>query len=296
MKRLLGLTGPAPARLPEPAAKKAASPLFGGLAAAAPGVRAGSAAGASPGVGAGSASAAAAPPDVVSLLMQQNQMLMAMLAKAPGARDPMVDLLGGGAGSDLLDESRVSGARGCAARALLREQMLAKPSAVATAVRKNLTRALDKSTPEPGDMRAFFTQHVALGSYNCLTYFSFLLARLWEDAEHLRAAMSADPSSAEAQRRAELLHMDIALGAVFAEQVSVEGGARYQLGWLLTGLEEPPFATTSQRKPKPGQSPHGRLVEAQWVAAQLAYLKDLDVMQERLRKQRGPEGPGKKDE
>ena len=88
--------------------------------------------------------------------------------------------------------------------------------------------------------------------------------------------------------------MDIALGAVFAEQVSVEGGSRYQLGWLLTGLEEPPFATTSQRKPHPGGAPHGRLVEAQWVAAQLAYLKDLDVMQERLKKQKAAEpSPGK---
>ncbi len=73
------------------------------------------------------------------------------------------------------------------------------------------------------------------------------------------------------------------------------GGSRYQLGWLLTGLEEPPFAATQQRKPQAGGTPHGRLVEAQWVAAQLAYLKDLDVMQERLRKQKAPEGSPKAD-
>ena len=134
---------------------------------------------------------------------------------------------------------------------------------------------------------------MALGSYRCLTYFSFLLARLWEDGELLRQAFALDPGSADTARRMELLHMDVALGAVFAEQVSVEGGSRYQLGWLLTGLEEPPFATTQQRKPQAGGTPHGRLVEAQWVAAQLAYLKDLDVMQERLRKQKAPEGPPK---
>ena len=145
-------------------------------------------------------------------------------------------------------------------------------------------------------MRAYFTHHVALGNYNCLTYFSFLLARLWEDSERLWVAMTTDPSLAESQRRVELLHMDIALGSVFAEQVSVEGGAKFQLGWLLTGLEEPPFAMTSQRKPKAGQTPHGKLVEAQWVAAQLAYLRDLDLMQERLRKQRGPDAPPKGEE
>ena len=145
-------------------------------------------------------------------------------------------------------------------------------------------------------MRAFFTQHVALGSFNCLTYFSFLLARLWEDAEQLSAAFVADPSSPATLRQAEMLHMDIALGSVFAEQVSVEGGSKYQLGWLLTGLEEPPFATTSQRKLQPGRVPHGRLVEAQWVAAQLAYLKGLDVVNERMKKQRGGDpGKGEKD-
>ena len=61
----------------------------------------------------------------------------------------------------------------------------------------------------------------------------------------------------------------------------------------VNNAEEPPFATTSQRKPCAGAAPHGKLVEAQWVAAQLAYLKDLDVMQERLRKQKAPEAAGK---
>ncbi len=60
-----------------------------------------------------------------------------------------------------------------------------------------------------------------------MTCFSPLLAKLWEDAEFLRQAMAVDPVSPE--RRSELPHMDIALGAVVAEQASVEGGTRYQL-------------------------------------------------------------------
>ena len=146
---------------------------------------------------------------------------------------------------------------------------------------------LDKTTPEPGDMRAYFMQHVALGNFSCLTHFSILLARLWEDAELPAPAFSVDPASSATQRRAETLHVEFALGGVFAERVAVEGGDKYQLGWLLAGLAEPPFATTSQRKPRAGRAPRGRLAEAQWVAAQLAYLKDLDAMTEHMKKQRG---------
>lgn len=53
----------------------------------------------------------------------------------------------------------------------------------------------------------------------------------------------------------------------------------------MTGLEEPPFASTQAHRPRPGALPHGRLVEPQWVAANLAYLRDLDLMQERMRRQ-----------
>ena len=84
------------------------------------------------------------------------------------------------------------------------------------------------------------------------------------------------------------------LGHVFVEQVATEGGSRYKMGWLLTGLEEPPFAQTTANKPRPGDRPHGRLAEPAWVAAQLAYLRDMDLMQERLNR-RGPGQPGKND-
>ncbi len=118
------------------------------------------------------------------------------------------------------------GARGCAARALLREQTLARPCAVTVVVRRNLTRALDRSSSDPGNARAYFAQHVVLGNYNCLTYVSSLLARLREDAELLARSLASGPSSSAMLR----LHVDIALGSVFAEQVAVEGGNNYQWG------------------------------------------------------------------
>ena len=134
-------------------------------------------------------------------------------------------------------------------------------------------------------MRAFFTREVPLGPFSCLTYFSFLLAKLWEEGELLtRAAEGADGVTTGVRDRMASLHMLISLGCVFAEQVAAEGGTKYQVGWLLTGLEEPPFATTSLHKHRPGGPPHGKLVEPTWFAAQLAYLRDLEVMTERLNK------------
>jgi hypothetical protein len=172
--------------------------------------------------------------------------------------------------------------------------MIARPTAVVTALRKNLAKALNKqpSALDPADMEAFFTRQVPLGNYVGLTYMSFLLAKLWQQAEVLDAALSQAHVPEEVTRAAARLHMDIGLGCTFAEQVAVEGGARYQLGWLLTGMEEPPFSAVQQNKPRPGTLPHGKLVEAQWVAAQLAYLKDLDVMFDRMKKQSGQQHRG----
>ncbi len=53
-----------------------------------------------------------------------------------------------------------------------------------------------------------------------------------------------------------------------------------------------------QRKPFPGARQHGRLVEAHWLAAQLAYLRDLDMMTERMNtkgKGKGKDEDAKKD-
>ena len=135
-------------------------------------------------------------------------------------------------------------------------------------------------------------QDVPFGNYTCLTYFAFLLAKLWEQAEVLRRQLATTDQSGAALQKAEVMMLHATMGCIFAEQVAVEGGARYQLGWLLTGLEEPPWNTTQSHRPRPGALPHGKLVEAQWVAAQLAFMKDLDVMQERLRKQGGGGGGG----
>lgn len=230
-------------------------------------------------------------PSLVEALSRQNELLIRMLGQKRNEEPNLTSLLGGP--GDLLDDAKVSGARGCAARVALAEQMRARPAAVVNSVRKNLARALDKPLErlDPGDMRQYMIREVPFGNYVCLTYFGFLLAHIWEQAEEVGALAQNADLPADLSRKIDELRMSVALGNVFTEQVATEGGAKYQLGWLLTNLQEPPFGTTTQHRPRPGTAPHGRLVEAQWVAAQLAYLRDLDLMNERIRKQAPPHGP-----
>lgn len=239
-------------------------------------------------------------PDMMTILLQQNQVLMNLLAGSPSAKKPsFLDILSGGSG-DALDEGKaVSGARGCAARIALKEQMAMKPRAVIQSLRRNLSRALDKAPDkvDSGDMRQFFIRDVPLGNFLCLTYFSFLCAKMWEEAEAVASELDGSETDPKLVHLFDLLHMTIGLSCAFAEQVAVEGGNRYQLGWLITNQEDPPFSVTQQHKSRPGSVPHGKLVEPAWIAAQLAYLKDLDVMAERIRKRPAPGQPeGRNDE
>ena len=99
-----------------------------------------------------------------------------------------------------------------------------------------------------------------------LTYFAFATAQLWEAAER------DDLASLKAQ---------VALLAVYLEQVAVDGG-RHQLGWLLTGMPNPPFQLVQSHAQRQ-EDPVGFLGDPRWVAANLAYLKDVDYLEGRTR-------------
>ena len=146
-------------------------------------------------------------------------------------------------------------------------------------------RRKDVTSLESRDMCLHFQETVPLGTYKTLTYFSFLLAECWEAAE-----------KGQAQEMVAL----IALGLVFAEQVANEQG-HTRLGWLLTGRADPPFALVEQRKAPRSEVPHSMLADPRWVTADLAYLRDADLISERTndgppkargRKTRGGKGAG----
>ena len=81
----------------------------------------------------------------------------------------------------------------------------------------------------------------------------------------------------------------VALAAVFVEQTAVDNG-RLQLSWLLTGLNQPAFNLTSQHTQRTSEEPFARLADPRWIAANLAYLKDLDFFEQRQKSTPAPPG------
>ena len=55
-----------------------------------------------------------------------------------------------------------------------------------------------------------------------------------------------------------------------------------QLGWLLTGMAEPPFNLYSNNRRRVGLQPFCRLCHPSWVAANLSYVRDLDVLESKM--------------
>ena len=70
------------------------------------------------------------------------------------------------------------------------------------------------------------------------------------------------------------------------EQIALDKG-RCQFGWLLTGLTEPDLAQISMHKQRLGIKPYAKLAAAPWVAANVAYLRDIDFLETRLRSSAG---------
>ena len=199
-------------------------------------------------------------------MVQQTKILSQLTASATKSSDPLHLLGGSGGGGD--DETKVAGVRGMAARQLLKEQFQKHPERVYQKVRERLAQARRKASPvdlEARDMFLHFQETVPLGNYKTLTYLAFLLCDAWEAIEQNR---SADVCAL------------ISLGLIFCEQVANEQG-HTRLAWLLTCREDPPFSIVEQRKAPRAEVPHGMLSDPRWVATQLGYLKDVDLIQDR---------------
>ena len=197
---------------------------------------------------------------LLAALVQQNNNLLGALTKNRG------DSL-----SDYLDpeERPASGVRGYQARQQFQASLKRDPAAVYSAVRRRLAEAVetDEESLPGAAMRTFFTNKVPLGSMRGLTYFAFATAQLWEAAER------DDLAALKAQ---------VALLAVYLEQVAVDGG-RHQLGWLLTGMPNPPFQLVQAHSQRAQEDPVGFLGDPRWVAANLAYFKDVDYLESRTK-------------
>lgn len=259
-KQLQSLAGPAPGRLGKfersptrPAAKVQAAPLFTTQAeVAAEVVEEDELAQVE----------ACADPMQKLLLLQMKQTSALLQRLAPKSHDPLSNALVGGSEAG----SSTGGVKGCHAREIYVKQMDDLP-AVARMIQKNVLQDLGLEQPYPGLMRDFVEKRMCLGDMKTLTLYAMFLASGWETAYHLRD---------------ENMMGWTAKGLMMTEQFCLDNG-RTKVGWLLAGLPEPNFGVLERNKPKRGLRPYARTANPAWVAANVAYLKDIDFLETRLR-------------
>ena len=168
-----------------------------------------------------------------------------------------------GAKEDRATRGLVQGARGFAERETFKAELRTRPRDFTQAFRELLAEETETTVPalQPAALRGFFERRVGFHGQPLLAHLARLLARFWELAEQGEGAQ---------------LQAAIAAGAGFLEQAALDEG-RLEVAWLLTGLPPPTFlaaAPENQQQQRPGAS----LFPARWLAANLAYLRDLDYL------------------
>ena len=70
-------------------------------------------------------------------------------------------------------------------------------------------------------------------------------------------------------------------GMMFVEQASLDGG-RTGLAWLLVGLPEPNYSVVARNRVRSSLQPWTKLASPSWIAANISYLRDIDVLESRI--------------
>lgn len=206
---------------------------------------------------------------IVEALRVQTAALEKLLGRKE--RDPLSGILSGEGDSA---QSTTMGARGAAARHQLKAEFAENPAKIYEAVERNLRREVGaEGSSRPVYPREYLETRCPLGPYQGTVNWMFAVGQIHEylqrgDPEHARALS--------------------ALLLAAGEQMAIDSGA-WHLAWLTTLLPEPPYALVAQHRATPNSlQPHSRLLEERWVAAHLAYLRDVDVIMERRKKVLNP--------
>ncbi|CAE7269931.1 unnamed protein product, partial [Symbiodinium necroappetens] len=198
---------------------------------------------------------------MMRFLATQTQVLAQLAAARTPPSDPIAHALQGSGGSGSEGGSSVTGARGVAARdAYLR---VLKEFAQAVAARAQTELGLASQTP--GMMRQFMERKVPIRELKTLTLMGFFFAHMWEDAR---------------SQGDELAEFWAARGLVMVEQWAIDNG-RSQMAWLLGGLPDPDTSLLQHRRSD--LRPYARLCQSTWIAAQVAYLRDIEFLEGRMK-------------
>ena len=183
--------------------------------------------------------------------LRQNAVLLEKLSGGSRSQDTIQDALGGaGSASD-----SSSGIKGHLAREAFLKQV-GDLKKVSKAVESNALSELGLSSSEPGLMKAYVSQRVPFAEHRMLGHVAAIAAAGCD----LKGFCS------------RLL--------VFTEQAALDSG-KLSLAWLLAGYPDPAPQMWQVRR-APGLKPFSRLCAPQWLAANLAYLKDLDYAETRM--------------
>lgn len=114
-------------------------------------------------------------------------------------------------------------------------------------------------------MRAYLERKVPLRDFKTLMLMGFFFAHAWEAAREAQDV---------------LFEAWAARGIVMIEQWAIDSG-RSQAAWLMSGLPDPDVTLLQSRRAD--IRPYGRLAAPTWIAAQVAYLRDIEFLENRLR-------------
>lgn len=71
-------------------------------------------------------------------------------------------------------------------------------------------------------------------------------------------------------------------GLMMTEQIALDSG-RTQFAWLLSAMPDPDLQQISQNRKRVSLKPYSKLAAAPWIAGNIAFLKDLDYLENRLK-------------
>lgn len=202
---------------------------------------------------------------LLAIQMQQTAMLTKHL-KGKTHADPVQAALA--TGSTDSGSNSVTGVKGCLARDAY-VKLTSNLLLLAQTGEENAARELGLSRHQigPGMMRDYVERRMPLGDFRLMTQMSYLMASFWETGFVL--------NNKELQGEA-------VKGLMFLEQACIDNG-RAQMAWLMTGLAEPQFHLCQKNRTVQGAVPFARLPAPAWVAANVAFLKDFDFMQNRIK-------------
>eukprot|EP00435_Cladocopium_sp_Y103_P062737 s287_g24.t1 len=204
---------------------------------------------------------------LLALQMKQTADLMKALApKAPS--DPLSAILSGGDSGSGASSSGSVNVKGYAAReAFLRQ--IEDDKKVVQVIRANARQELgiSEAKEEASLLRTYLEQRIPVGDLKTMGQLGYMMAFGWEQA---------------------CLQNNIQMMAfcgkmmVYVEQTCLDAGKTH-LSWMLTGLMEPNHQMLATNRRRATLSPFAKLPSPTWVAANVSYMKDIDVFETRLR-------------